>query len=141
MNVRLKRVYEAKADDDGVRILVERLWPRGLSKAAAGVDRWAKEVSPSPELRAWYGHEPEKWGEFQRRYRAELDANPDAVEALHKLIEGATATFVYAAKDETRNSATLLKAYLDERRRKSVTKRGSKSAPRRSAGKTSPSRG
>ena len=112
--IRLKRVYEAPTQSDGLRILVERLWPRGLSKTAARVDRWAKDVAPSPDLRAWYAHDVAKWPEFQRRYRAELDASAEAVSALRRLIEGATVTFVFAAKDETHSSAALLKRYFED---------------------------
>ena len=113
MPIRLKRVYDPPAKADGVRILVERLWPRALTKEAAAVDHWMKDVSPSPALRQWYAHDPEKWPEFQRRYRAELDANKPAVEALRTLCAKAPVTFVFAAKDETRNSASLLKSYVE----------------------------
>ena len=110
--IHLKRAYEPAEPSDGKRILVERLWPRGITKEAAALDAWAKEVSPSPELRKWYAHDPEKWPAFQERYRAELDANPDAVSALREQIGRGPVTFVYAAKDEERNSAALLRAYL-----------------------------
>lgn len=113
--IRLKRAYDEPSPEDGERILVERLWPRGVRKADARIDQWAKDVSPSPELRRWYGHEPEKWPEFQQRYRAELDANPEAIEALRKEIRGRDVTFVYAARDEERNSARVLKSYLEGR--------------------------
>ena len=112
---RLKRVYEPAAPDDGLRVLVERLWPRGLSKEAAAVDRWLKDLAPSPELRRWFGHEPARWPEFQDRYRAELDAMPEAVEDLAALCRQGPVTFVYAARDQERNSALLLKRYLEER--------------------------
>jgi uncharacterized protein YeaO (DUF488 family) len=113
MPIRLKRVYEPPARADGVRILVERLWPRGLTKAAAKIDQWTKDVSPSPALRQWFAHDPEKWTEFQRRYRAELAANKEGVAALRLLVARGTVTFVFAAKDEARNSAVLLKAFLE----------------------------
>ena len=113
-DIALKRAYERPGPEDGTRILVERLWPRGLTKARAAIDHWVKEVSPSPELRRWYGHEPERWPEFQERYRAELDANPEAVAALRTLCAEGPVTFVYAARDEARNSAVLLKAYLTD---------------------------
>ena len=112
LKIALKRVYETPTAEDGARILVERLWPRGLTKARAAVDHWAKELSPSPELRAWYGHRPELWPEFQRRYRAELAAKAPEVEALRRLCAGRRVTFVFAAKDETRNSAVVLKDFL-----------------------------
>lgn len=112
MNIRLKRVYEPVAADDGPRILVERLWPRGLTKAKAGIDHWAKDISPSPELRRWYGHRPERWPEFQDRYRAELAANSTAIDELRTLCAGQDVTFVFAAKDLDRNSAVLLRDFL-----------------------------
>ncbi len=112
MKVRLKRVYEPKDGSDGLRILVERLWPRGMTKEAAGVDIWLKEISPSPALRRWYAHDEAKWPEFQRRYRAEIAANKEALAELRKYcVNGAT--FLFAAKDEKRNSAAVLKAYLE----------------------------
>ena len=111
--IRLKRVYEPRGKDDGFRILVERLWPRGLSKQRAQVDLWLKDISPSPELRTWYGHEVNKWEEFQRRYVAELRSNP-AVKQLRALVrEKKVVTFVYAARDEEHNSARVLKAFLE----------------------------
>ena len=116
MKIRLKRVYETPAKSDGLRILVERLWPRGLTKEAAVIDQWMKDISPSPTLRQWYGHEPEKWPEFQRRYRAELKANAPAVEALRAVCANRSVTFVYAAKDQERNSAAVLKTFLEEKR-------------------------
>ncbi len=112
--IHLKRAYEPAQSSDGKRILVERLWPRGITKEEAGLDAWAKDVSPSPELRKWYAHDPEKWPEFQKRYRAELEANGEAVEELRKTIGRGPVTFVYAAKDEERNSAALLREYLLE---------------------------
>lgn len=111
--VRLKRVYDEPSEDDGARILVERLWPRGMTKDRAAIDLWLKEIAPSPELRRWFGHDPAKWGEFQRRYRAELEANEEAVRTLCDWIRKGPVTLVYAAKDEERNSAALLKAYLE----------------------------
>jgi uncharacterized protein YeaO (DUF488 family) len=115
MPIRLKRVYDPPAKADGLRILVERLWPRGMTKEAAAVDQWLKNVAPSPDLRQWYGHDPAKWPEFQRRYLAELAANADAVAALRALCAKGQVTFVYAAKDEARNSAAVLKGFLERR--------------------------
>lgn len=114
-DIRLKRAYDAPDPGDGVRILVERLWPRGITKQAAALDHWHKDIAPSPALRKWYGHAPEKWPEFQERYRAELDANADELAELATICASGPATFVYAAKDENRNSAVVLKAYLEER--------------------------
>ncbi len=113
MLIKLKRAYEAPARADGYRVLVERLWPRGVSKDEAALDRWLKDIAPSPELRNWYGHDPEKWPEFQQRYQRELMANNDQVEVLRALCEQKTVTFIYAAKDEEHNSAVVLKAFLD----------------------------
>src|SRR5512136_2169728 len=111
--IRLKRVYEPPAPEDGFRILVERLWPRGLTKDKAGVDLWLKDVAPSPELRKWYGHDPSRWEEFQERYRRELETNTAAVVLLKRELRAhKNVTFVYAARDEDRNSAVLLKRFL-----------------------------
>lgn len=112
IDIRLKRAYDTPHPEDGVRILVERLWPRGVSRERAAVDHWLKDIAPTPALRKWYGHEPEKWPEFQERYRAELDGNPDGIAELRGICSANTATFVYAARDELRNSATVLRAYL-----------------------------
>ena len=114
--IALKRAYEAPSRRDGYRILVERLWPRGLSKDKAKIDHWLKGISPSPDLRKWYGHDPKKWPEFQKRYRKELDQNADALEELRALCAQGPVTFVYAAKDEARNSARVLKAYLEQQK-------------------------
>ncbi|HEX7118034.1 MAG TPA: DUF488 domain-containing protein [Longimicrobiales bacterium] len=114
-HIRMKRVYETPTDDDGRRILVERLWPRGISRDRAAVDLWLKDIAPSPELRRWYGHDVSKWEEFRRRYEAELDANPDVVAELERLARQGTVTLVFASRDETRCSARVLKEYLEER--------------------------
>lgn len=117
MTVRLKRAYEPPAKEDGYRVLVERLWPRGVKKESLQLDDWLKELSPSPELRKWYGHELERWAEFQTRYARELKQEP-AREQLETLVERArhgTVTLVFAAKDEEHNSALLLKRELDKR--------------------------
>jgi uncharacterized protein YeaO (DUF488 family) len=111
--IRLKRAYDKPAPEDGLRILVERLWPRGLTKERAAIDLWMKEVAPSPELRKWYGHDEAKWGEFQERYRAELRQNRELVEELREKCGSETATFVYAARDEQNNSARILKEFLE----------------------------
>lgn len=112
--IALKRVYDPPAEGDGPRILVERLWPRGLSKEKAAVDHWPREIAPSPALRQWFGHRPERWPEFQARYRAELDANPAAVRALESHCGAGPVTFVFAARDTERNGAVVLKRYLEE---------------------------
>ncbi len=112
--IRLKRAYESPEPGDGRRILVERLWPRGLKKEAAALNAWTRDVAPSPELRKWYAHDPDKWPEFQRRYRAELDGNPEGRAELKDAMGAGPVTFVYAAKDEERNSARVLKEYLQD---------------------------
>jgi uncharacterized protein YeaO (DUF488 family) len=113
MTIHLKRAYEPPSEGDGLRILVERLWPRGLTKQKAAIDYWPKELAPSPALRKWFGHDPDKWDEFRRRYRAELDQHVDLIADLRHRIQSGPATFVYAAKDEEHNSAMLLKDYLE----------------------------
>jgi uncharacterized protein YeaO (DUF488 family) len=113
--IRLKRAYDEPSPDDGQRILVERLWPRGLTKERAAVDLWLKDIAPSPELRRWYGHDPARWEEFEERYRAELDANPDRVAELRRRLRHGPVTFVYAARDELHNSALVLRDYLGRR--------------------------
>lgn len=118
VNIRVKRIYESPAPEDGKRILIDRLWPRGLSKARAGVDLWARDVAPSAELRRWYRHEADKWPEFKRRYHAELDANADGVAALMSQVEGHDATLLFASREERLNNAFALKEYLEARARK-----------------------
>lgn len=111
MTIKIKRVYEKPAAADGKRILVDRLWPRGLSKQEAKIDVWLKDIAPSSELRKWFGHDPQKWAEFQKRYRTELDANAEAVDELERVVSG-SATLLYAAKDTEHNNAAVLKQYL-----------------------------
>jgi len=113
--LRTKRVYEPPAASDGVRILIDRLWPRGISKEAARIDYWARDVAPSNALRTWYRHEPSKWDEFRRRYFAELDSQPDGLAALEKALGRGTATIVFASKEEVLNNATALAEYLERR--------------------------
>jgi uncharacterized protein YeaO (DUF488 family) len=113
--INTKRAYEKATAQDGVRILVDRLWPRGVSKTIAKIDYWAKNTAPSNALRRWYGHDPEKWDEFRRRYFAELDANSDAVAELRGHIGRGPVTFVFASKEEQLNDATALREYLARR--------------------------
>jgi len=113
--IKLKRAYEPPSKEDGERILVERLWPRGLTKEKAKIDLWMKDVSPSPELRKWFSHDPAKWEEFCRRYRSELDGHTDLIKELRAKGRKGTLTFVYAAKDEEHNSALLLKEAVEGR--------------------------
>lgn len=111
--IRLKRAYEPATEDDGTRILVERLWPRGVSKEKAAIDLWLKDIAPSAGLRKWYGHDPARWEEFRGRYRAELDDRAEALDELKRRLKEGPVTFVFAAKDEERNSAVALKEYLE----------------------------
>ena len=115
MDIKLKRAYDRPEPDDGARILVDRLWPRGISKEAAKIDTWLKDAAPSGELRKWYGHDPAKWPEFRRRYREELDDREDEVAQLADLSREGTVTFVYGARDEEHNAAVVLKEYVEER--------------------------
>jgi uncharacterized protein YeaO (DUF488 family) len=117
MTIRLKRAYEQPAPEDGTRVLVERLWPRGLSKERAAVDLWLREAAPSPELRRWFGHDPAKWDEFRRRYRDELRDRPEELERLRDLARSGPLTFVFAARDADRSSAALLREVVEEGRR------------------------
>jgi len=113
-HIRLKRVYDPPEPADGCRVLVDRLWPRGLSKSEAAVDVWLRDVAPSDGLRRWFGHRVERWEEFRRRYRAELDGNP-AVGELRSM-GGRDITLLYGAKDEAHNQAQVLAEYLHEHR-------------------------
>ena len=113
--IRLKRAYEPPAASDGHRVLVERLWPRGLSKARLRLDRWAKDVAPSQELRRWFGHDPARWPEFRRRYFEELRQREQAWRPLLSRARRGRLTLVYAARDEARNGAVALKQFLDRR--------------------------
>ncbi|HEY2824892.1 MAG TPA: DUF488 family protein [Gemmatimonadales bacterium] len=112
MRIRTKRVYAPPAPADGHRILVDRLWPRGVSKATARIDYWARSLAPSTRLRQWYRHDPDKWKEFRRRYFAELDANAAAVAELRGHMRKGTVTFVFSSKEERLNNATALREYL-----------------------------
>ena len=113
----MKRIYESPSRTDGTRVLVERLWPRGMTKERAAVDLWLKDLAPSTELRRWYGHDLAKWKEFERRYRAELRQKEKAVELLKKKAEGRTITLVYGARDDEHNSALVLQKVLTGKRR------------------------
>ena len=115
MSIRLKRAYEPATPSDGRRVLVERLWPRGLSKARLRVNQWAKDAAPSPALRRWFDHDPEKWPEFRRRYFAELRGHPAPWQSLLTAARRGRVTFIYAAHDVKHNGAIALKAFLDRR--------------------------
>ena len=111
-HIRLKRAYEHPGEGDGKRILVDRLWPRGISKDDAAIDEWMKELSPSTELRKWYGHEPSRWDEFRKRYAEELRQSQTQFEHLRDLARDSPVTLVYSARDETRNNAVALRDLL-----------------------------
>ncbi len=111
--IQLKRAYEAASPDDGLRILVERLWPRGVSKQNARIELWLKDLAPSTELRKWYGHDPARWPEFQERYREELKDKGDFLILLKYVIKEKKVTFVFASSDEERNSAVALIKFLE----------------------------
>ena len=113
MQIRLKRIYAAAGTQDGTRILVDRLWPRGVRKEDAVIDFWMKDIAPSTGLRKWFHHDPERWEEFCERYYAELDAAPDAVQAMQEQIQKGRVTLVFAARDESHNHALALKQYLE----------------------------
>jgi uncharacterized protein YeaO (DUF488 family) len=122
--LRLRRVYEPAVLADGKRILVDRLWPRGLTRQKAEIDRWMKEIAPSAELRQWFGHEPARWAEFQRRYKQELRAQGERVDELANLAARGRVTLVFGARDERHNDAVVLAAVVRARmKRASTTKR------------------
>jgi uncharacterized protein YeaO (DUF488 family) len=110
--IHLKRVYEPESPEDGLRFLVERLWPRGVKKEALHLDVWLKEVAPSTELRQWFAHDPAKWAEFQRRYFAELDAMPEAVQPIRNAMREGSVTLLFSSHDAEHNNALALKTYL-----------------------------
>ncbi len=112
LQIHTKRVYEPAAREDGTRLLADRLWPRGVTKAAAGIDEWLKDLAPSPELRTWFGHDPAKWEDFQRRYRAELSRQETEIARLRELARHGRITLVYAARDDKHNSASVLRDVL-----------------------------
>lgn len=111
MKLQIKRIYDSPEESDGRRILVDRLWPRGLTREKAAIDVWVKEIAPSPELRTWYGHKVERWPEFRKRYLAELEENVEAVEQLRTQLHGRV-TLLYATKDTEHNSARVLMDYF-----------------------------
>jgi uncharacterized protein YeaO (DUF488 family) len=115
MGIRIKRIYDALSDDDGRRILVDRLWPRGISKDKARLHAWIRDIAPSNELRKWYGHDPARWAEFKQRYFSELDANPTAVAELRASLDAPVVTFLFSSTELELNNAVALKHYLDER--------------------------
>ena len=117
----LKRVYDKAAPEDGVRFLVERLWPRGIKKTDLRLDDWLKDVAPSNELRRWFAHDPNKWTEFQKRYFAELDRHPEACEPIRSAARHGRVTLIYSSHDAEHNNAVALKEYLSARMGKKRT--------------------
>lgn len=116
MSIRIRRVYEPPEEADGLRVLVDRLWPRGLKKGSARIDLWLRDLAPSAPLRKWFGHEPAKWVEFQRRYFAELDARkPEDIETLLTRARSGTVTLLFAAQEPRYNNAIALQRYLESR--------------------------
>ena len=116
-DVRVKRVYEPVSPDDGERVLVDRLWPRGVSKAAAHLDEWDKDVAPSDELRRWYGHDPAKFAEFRRRYKAELAKHREQLEALRAMVKGRPATLITATRELDLSHAEVLRRILQKKKK------------------------
>lgn len=112
--IHIARVYDDLSAIKGARLLVDRLWPRGIRKETLALDEWLKDVAPSSDLRKWFGHDPDKWPEFRKRYREELDANTDAVERCLEWCRKGSVTLLYGAKDEAHNQAVVLRAYLRE---------------------------
>jgi uncharacterized protein YeaO (DUF488 family) len=108
-NVKLKRAYEQVESEDGIRILVDRLWPRGVKKEDAAIDQWMKDLAPSTELRKWFGHDPARWEEFRKRYAAEVNGQPEQLQQLRALARKGTVTLVYSAHDEEHNDAVALR--------------------------------
>ena len=113
VRIKLKRAYEDAADSDGTRVLVERLWPRGVSRDRARIDLWLKDAAPSTGLRKWFGHEPKRWQEFCRKYRIELAEHPEVLEPLHALLAKGPVTFVYGSREEKYNAAVALRQHLE----------------------------
>ncbi len=113
-NIQIKRIYEDASGADGYRVLVDRLWPRGVSKEAAQLDEWLKDISPSPELRKWFNHDPERFEEFKKRYETELAEKEEQVRKLLDMAEKQKVTLLYAAKDETHNHAVVLMEFLEK---------------------------
>lgn len=129
--IRIKRIYEPPDDKDGTRVLVDRIWPRGISRREARIDFWDKDVAPTTRLRQWFGHKPERWKEFEKRYRAELKANP-ALAELRTFVRSQKITLLYAARDTEHNHARVLCAVLSPRKpRKAPAKKKAKRKPRK----------
>lgn len=132
MNIRIKRAYEAASPEDGSRFLVDRLWPRGIRKEALAITAWLKDVAPSDGLRRWFGHDPARWEEFRRRYRAELKSRPELLQPLRDALDRDSVTLVYSARDEAHNQAVVLREHLLETRSTRLTR----SSPRKTRTKS-----
>jgi uncharacterized protein YeaO (DUF488 family) len=122
MKIELKRVYEPASKEDGTRILVERLWPRGIKKSDLVMDKWLKEVAPSSELRKWFSHDPAKWEQFQEKYFSELDASPESLQFIVQALQKEHVTLLYSSKDTLHNNAVCLKNYLESKFIKTIPK-------------------
>jgi uncharacterized protein YeaO (DUF488 family) len=127
-NVKLKRAYDPPASGDGKRVLIDRLWPRGLSKEKAALDQWIKDIAPSAELRKWFGHDPARWDEFRRRYAAEVHQHSDLLEKLRSLARTGTLTLVYSAHDEEHNNAMELRELILEANKRTHAHRAKNAA-------------
>lgn len=112
MSLKVKRIYEPVSKEDGFRILVDRLWPRGMTKEKAGIDLWLKDIAPSTELRKWFDHDPAKWNEFRKKYSKELKENHEMTDTLKEYLKKGNVSLLYAAKDEAHNEAAVLKEYF-----------------------------
>jgi uncharacterized protein YeaO (DUF488 family) len=126
--LRIKRAYDSPADSDGTRILVDRIWPRGLTKQRAAVDIWFKDIAPTPKLRTWFGHKPENWQVFREQYFEELQANPTAVQRLQSLASEGALTLLYAARDPAHNHAIVLAEFFASVQSGSILMRETKSS-------------
>ena len=120
-HVKLKRAYEAATADDGIRVLIDRLWPRGVRKADGAIDQWVKDIAPSTALRKWFGHDPVRWPEFRRRYAAEVYRHPEQLTKLRDLARQGPITLVFSARDEVHNDAVALRGFLLGRETKGKT--------------------
>ena len=115
MEIQIKRAYEKPSKQDGKRILIDRLWPRGITKVDAKIDIWLKDIAPSSELRKWFGHDPKRWDEFKSRYLKEIKNNKEVLSELNKIVEIGKTTLIYSAKDEEHNNAVVLKDLLENK--------------------------
>jgi uncharacterized protein YeaO (DUF488 family) len=116
--IKIKRIYDPPTEDDGFRILVDRLWPRGLTKEKANVDLWLKEIAPSDQLRKWYAHDPKKWAEFKKKYSKELDQKIDLIDQIVKKTKEGDLTLLFSSKEEKLNNAVALREYIETKGRK-----------------------